>query len=460
MPGGRVELGAVRRLPAAGRRRTSGRRSRSSPRPRRTAPTSRARSSPSPGVEDGVGSDDEAARQALDGVAATSSRRPGWTCSRRPSATRTGSTPARRRWTRSGSPTSWPPGRHPDGPARRHRDDRRAVHRPDRPGLRQGQHLHGAQGRVHEVQPGIPRGRGSRRTSGTRRRCSSAVHAAVKRDGGRPHRAGSAAWARRPRRADTLIFDCDGVLADTERYGHLPAFNQTFEEFGLPVRWSEEEYGQQAARSAAARSGWRSLLTPEFVAAAGLPADPAGPGRAAGRLAPAQDRDLHRRWSPAGKLPGRPGIAPDHRRRRSTPAGGSRSPRPRRKRRCGPCSSTRSGPSWPRDVAVFAGDIVPAKKPAPDIYLLAVERARPPTRPGRAGGRGLPQRVAGGRPAPGWPAWSPSAATPRTRTSPRPSSSSVRSATPASRRRCSPTGARARPATTRLDDLDACLGAR
>ncbi len=23
----------------------------------------------------------------------------------------------------------------------------------------------------------------------------------------------------------TLIFDCDGVLADTERYGHLPAFN-------------------------------------------------------------------------------------------------------------------------------------------------------------------------------------------------------------------------------------------
>ena len=40
-----------------------------------------------------------------------------------------------------------------------------------------------------------------------------------------------------------LIFDCDGVLADTERYGHLPAFNQTFREFNLPVQWSEEEYG-------------------------------------------------------------------------------------------------------------------------------------------------------------------------------------------------------------------------
>lgn len=43
----------------------------------------------------------------------------------------------------------------------------------------------------------------------------------------------------------TLVFDCDGVLADTERFGHLPAFNQTFEEFGLPVRWSEQEYGER-----------------------------------------------------------------------------------------------------------------------------------------------------------------------------------------------------------------------
>jgi beta-phosphoglucomutase-like phosphatase (HAD superfamily) len=42
----------------------------------------------------------------------------------------------------------------------------------------------------------------------------------------------------------SLIFDCDGVLADTERYGHLPAFNAMFDEFGLPVHWSEDEYGR------------------------------------------------------------------------------------------------------------------------------------------------------------------------------------------------------------------------
>ncbi len=40
------------------------------------------------------------------------------------------------------------------------------------------------------------------------------------------------------------MLDCDGVLADTERYGHLVAFNQTFEEFGLPVRWSVADYQQ------------------------------------------------------------------------------------------------------------------------------------------------------------------------------------------------------------------------
>ena len=47
--------------------------------------------------------------------------------------------------------------------------------------------------------------------------------------------------ARRRRRTrpssgvPALIFDCDGVLADTERDGHRPAFNQAFAEAGLDV---------------------------------------------------------------------------------------------------------------------------------------------------------------------------------------------------------------------------------
>jgi HAD superfamily hydrolase (TIGR01509 family) len=43
---------------------------------------------------------------------------------------------------------------------------------------------------------------------------------------------------------DALIFDCDGVLVDTERDGHRVAFNRAFGALGLPFQWSVEEYGQ------------------------------------------------------------------------------------------------------------------------------------------------------------------------------------------------------------------------
>src|SRR5262249_3156429 len=62
-------------------------------------------------------------------------------------------------------------------------------------------------------------------------------------DGRRAHRDLRQRWQG----MTALIFDCDGVLGDTERDGHLPAFNATFEHFGLPVRWSVEEYGRLLA---------------------------------------------------------------------------------------------------------------------------------------------------------------------------------------------------------------------
>jgi HAD superfamily hydrolase (TIGR01509 family) len=39
-----------------------------------------------------------------------------------------------------------------------------------------------------------------------------------------------------------LIFDCDGVLVDTEKDGHRVAFNRAFKEKGLPHEWSPEKY--------------------------------------------------------------------------------------------------------------------------------------------------------------------------------------------------------------------------
>lgn len=43
---------------------------------------------------------------------------------------------------------------------------------------------------------------------------------------------------------DALIFDCDGVLVDTERDGHRIAFNAAFSAVGLDVEWSVERYGE------------------------------------------------------------------------------------------------------------------------------------------------------------------------------------------------------------------------
>jgi len=40
--------------------------------------------------------------------------------------------------------------------------------------------------------------------------------------------------------APTLVLDCDGTLANTEWYGHLPAFHRMFAEAGLALVWSED----------------------------------------------------------------------------------------------------------------------------------------------------------------------------------------------------------------------------
>jgi HAD superfamily hydrolase (TIGR01509 family) len=44
-----------------------------------------------------------------------------------------------------------------------------------------------------------------------------------------------------------LIFDVDGTLADTERDGHRVAFNLAFQEAGLDWEWSPELYGELLA---------------------------------------------------------------------------------------------------------------------------------------------------------------------------------------------------------------------
>ena len=146
---------------------------------------------------------------------------------------------------------------------------------------------------------------------------------------------------------NALIFDCDGVLADTERFGHLPAFNQMFAEFGLPVRWSEEEYGGKL-KIGGGKERMMSLLTPEFVARAGLPTD-ADEQRALVARWHQRKTEIYTEMVTAGQLPARPGVRRAGRRGGSRRAGGLPSRRPPPSRRCGRCWSTPSGRSRPRD---------------------------------------------------------------------------------------------------------------
>ena len=170
----------------------------------------------------------------------------------------------------------------------------------------------------------------------------------------------------------TLIFDCDGVLADTERYGHLPSFNQTFEAFGLPFRWSEEEYGRKLAIGGG-KERMTSELTPEVIRAAGLPEDPEA---LAAEVAKWHKRKtaLYTEMVAAGKLPPRPGI----RRLISeaqdagwTLAVASTSAEPAVRAILGYAVGAERADRFD---LLLAGDVVPKKKPDPAIYLLALER--------------------------------------------------------------------------------------
>jgi dihydroxyacetone kinase phosphoprotein-dependent L subunit len=167
-----------------------------------------------------------------------------------------------------------------------------------------------------------------------------------------------------------LILDCDGVLADTERYGHLPAFNQTFEEFGLPVRWSVADYAEKL-RIGGGKERMASLLTPEFVAAAGLPADAEGQ-QAAIAAWHRRKTAIYAELIASGAVPARPGIArvvADALAAGWTVAVASTSAEPSVRATLEHAVGTENA----RSVSVFAGDVVPRKKPAPDIYLLALD---------------------------------------------------------------------------------------
>ncbi|RNL51920.1 HAD-IA family hydrolase [Arthrobacter oryzae] len=166
-----------------------------------------------------------------------------------------------------------------------------------------------------------------------------------------------------------LIFDCDGVLADTEQHGHLPAFNQTFADFNVPVQWSVDEYAEKV-KIGGGKERMRSILTPEVSDSLGLKDDSAKDEAVA--LWHKRKTNVYKDFVEAGVMPARPGIArivKDAHDAGWILAVASTSAEPAVRA----VLTHAVGDDLAKHFAVFAGDVVPAKKPAPDIYLLALK---------------------------------------------------------------------------------------
>jgi HAD superfamily hydrolase (TIGR01509 family) len=165
-----------------------------------------------------------------------------------------------------------------------------------------------------------------------------------------------------------LIFDCDGVLVDTERDGHRVGFNRAFEQMGIDAEWDVPLYGRLLL-IAGGKERMRAYFD-EF----GWP-DHADSAEARDELILALHKlktEITADLVGEGGLPLRPGIA---RIVDEAIAAGVR---------LGVC--TTSNPRFIDAVLdlfgpvrkarfdfVHAGDVVATKKPAPDIYLMALE---------------------------------------------------------------------------------------
>jgi HAD superfamily hydrolase (TIGR01509 family) len=168
---------------------------------------------------------------------------------------------------------------------------------------------------------------------------------------------------------DALIFDCDGVLVDTERDGHRVAFNRAFAALGFPFEWSVEEYGE-LLKIAGGKERMRS-----YFDKVGWPVKPVDRDTLIKRLHELKT-DYFIQLIEAGELPVRSGI---NRIVDEAHAAGAR---------LAVCSTSNEravtgvvsrllGPGrHSKFSAIFAGDIVSRKKPDPEIYQLAIERLK------------------------------------------------------------------------------------
>ena len=169
-------------------------------------------------------------------------------------------------------------------------------------------------------------------------------------------------------RFDALLWDVDGVLAETERDGHRVAFNLAFEAGGLPWRWDEARYGELLRIS-----GGRERLLADMATRAEVPSL-ARDREALARALHASKNTFYAQRIGTGEIPLRDGVLELMQECLS------------RGVRMGIATTTSRanvhallrhhlGASWHRVfAAIVCGEDVQLKKPDPEVYVQALRR--------------------------------------------------------------------------------------
>ncbi|KAF3575019.1 hypothetical protein F2Q69_00061332 [Brassica cretica] len=166
-----------------------------------------------------------------------------------------------------------------------------------------------------------------------------------------------------------LLFDCDGVLVDTEKDGHRISFNDTFKERDLGVTWDVDLYGELLKIG-----GGKERMTAYFNKVGWPEKAPKDEEERKAFIAGLhrQKTELFMVLIEKKLLPLRPGVAKLVDQALTNGV------------KVAVCSTSNEkavsaivscllGPERADNIKIFAGDVVPKKKPDPAIYNLAAE---------------------------------------------------------------------------------------
>jgi len=167
-----------------------------------------------------------------------------------------------------------------------------------------------------------------------------------------------------------LLWDVDGTLAETERDGHLVAFNCAFQSLRMPWRWSEQRYGELLAVA----GGYERLLH-DMALRQEAPAAARQRARLARALHLHKNR-IYERIVRRGDLPLRAGV-----RELLADCLAARLPMAivttTGRANVAALLERHLGVQWhSRFAAVACAELAPAKKPDPQAYLVALNALR------------------------------------------------------------------------------------